>query len=513
MRNFKVLAGLTLVALSSTPAVAHAAVASTVILGTTDHVVSLDPAGAYDLGSQQLIGNLYQNLLTIPAGGNQPKPDAAKRCAFKDAKTYVCTLRSGLKFSNGDRLTAADVKYSLDRVLRIAAPSGPSSLLASLARVDATSAKTVTMHLRHADGTWPSILTHTAGAIVPKRVFPARRLLADRRVIGSGPYKLDRYTANHQAMLSRNARYSGPTAKTKRVIVQYFQQSAALELGVVQGDVDIAFRGFSAAEVAELRTETSRGVQVLEGPGSEIHYLVFDVSKAPVNNLAVRQAIAQVIDRAALASSVYADTVTPLYSLLPAALYGAKPAFQTAYGAPDIAKAKAILAAAGITAPVALDAWYTPTHYGPEEEADLAEIRRQLEASGLFTVKVGAQEWDAYKDAAFADHQYPLYGLGWFADYADGDNYLSPFLRDGGFMQNGYTNAVVNQSLDRQLASTKQAERAGIFGQLQDVLARDVPLLPLWERKQVVAVRTGVDGVQKTFDPALQMRFSLLSKR
>jgi peptide/nickel transport system substrate-binding protein len=88
----------------------------------------------------------------------------------------VCTLRGGLKFSNGDRLTAADVKFSLDRVLRIADPSGPSSLLSNLARVDATSAKTVTMHLRQADGTWPYILTHTLGAIVPKRVFSAHRL-------------------------------------------------------------------------------------------------------------------------------------------------------------------------------------------------------------------------------------------------------------------------------------------------------------------------------------------------
>ena len=79
--------------------------------------------------------------------------------------------------------------------------------------------------------------------------------------------------------------------------------------------------------------------------------------------------------------------MTPLYSLMPAALYGAKPAFRTTYGAPNAANARAILAAAGITAPVALDAWYTPTHYGPEEDADLGEIRRQLEASGLFTVK------------------------------------------------------------------------------------------------------------------------------
>jgi peptide/nickel transport system substrate-binding protein len=508
MRTFKAFAGLGLLALLSFPAVAHAG-ANSITVGTTDRVVTLDPAGAYDVGSQQLIGNLYQNLLTIPAGGNQPRPDAAKRCAFKGAKTYVCTLRSGLKFSNGDRLTAADVKFSLDRVVKIADPAGPSSLLNNLARVDATSAKTVTMHLRRADGTWPYILAHTAGAIVPKRVFPRYRLLADRKVIGSGPYKLDHYRSKH-AVLSRNARYSGSKAKTKKVIVDAFASSAALKLAIEHGDVDVAFRGFSPAEIAQLRTEA--GVQVLEGPGSEIHYLVFDLSKAPVNKLAVRQAIAQVIDREALAGTVYAGTVTPLYSLMPAALYGAKPAFQTAYGAPNVANARATLAAAGITAPVALDAWYTPTHYGAEEQADLSEIRRQLEASGLFTVHVGAQEWEAYKEAAFADHKYSAYALGWFADYVDGDDFLSPFLRDGGFMQNGYESAAVDQLLDRQRASTNETERAGIFGQLQDALARDVPLLPLWERKQIVAVRAGVEGVQQTFDPALQMRFWLISK-
>src|SRR3954451_7034363 len=193
---------------SAPPAVAHAG-PSSITVGTTDRVVSLDPAGAYDLGSQQLSGNLYQNLLTIPPGGNQATPDAATRCAFSNSKTYVCTLRGGLKFANGDRLTAADVKFSLDRVLRIADPSGPASLLSNLARVDATSAKTVTMHLRHADGTWPYILTHTAGAIVPRQGFSAHRLQADGKVIGSGSYKVTRFVSNQQAVLSRNAPYAG----------------------------------------------------------------------------------------------------------------------------------------------------------------------------------------------------------------------------------------------------------------------------------------------------------------
>src|ERR1700742_2103997 len=63
-------------------AAAPAGKADTYILGTTDKVVALDPAGAYDLGSQQLIGNIYQNLLSVPAGGNKPEPDAAQSCEF-----------------------------------------------------------------------------------------------------------------------------------------------------------------------------------------------------------------------------------------------------------------------------------------------------------------------------------------------------------------------------------------------------------------------------------------------
>src|ERR1043165_10013125 len=103
------------------PGAAHA----TITVGTTDQVVSLDPAGAYDLGSQQLIGNMYQNLLAIPAGGNKPEPDAAESCEFSDPKTYVCKLKPDLKFSSGDPLTSEDVKFSLDRMVKIADATGP----------------------------------------------------------------------------------------------------------------------------------------------------------------------------------------------------------------------------------------------------------------------------------------------------------------------------------------------------------------------------------------------------
>jgi peptide/nickel transport system substrate-binding protein len=493
---------------------APAGKADTYILGTTDKVVALDPAGAYDLGSQQLIGNIYQNLLVIPAGGNKPTPDAAQSCDFTDPKTFVCKLKSGLKFSSGDPLTSADVKFSLERQLKIADPSGPSSLLASLKSVDATDPMTVTMHLKKPDGTWPYVLTHNVAAIVPSKIYPADAKQPDEKVIGSGPYELKKYVPNQQAVFTANPNYTGPNkAQTPNVIVQYYDQPSALKLAIEQGDVDIAYRSLSPTDIQALKGESSKGIKVIDGAGTEIRYITFNVTKPPVNNIAVRKAIAQVIDRQAIATNVYKDTVKPLYSTVPAALVGTKDSFKTAFGDPSVDKAKQILADAGVQTPVNLDGWYTPTHYGPVEVDLWNEIKRQLEASGLFKVKLDSTEWTQYKDAAFAKHQYYFYGLGWFPDYPDGDNYLAPFMRDGGFFQNGYKNAAVDKALDDELSSSDEDQRAKDFGTVQDAEAADVPLIPLWEGKQIAAVKDGVEGVDKTFDPAFQFRFWLVTKK
>jgi peptide/nickel transport system substrate-binding protein len=488
--------------------------ADTVILGTTDKVVSLDPAGAYDLGSQQLIGNMYQNLLAVPAGGNKPEPDAAESCDFTDPKTYVCKLKPGLKFSSGDPLTSEDVKFSLDRQLKIADPSGPSSLLASLKSVDATDPATVTMNLKKPDGTWPFILTHNVAAIVPNEIYPADAKQPDDKAIGSGPYKLVKYTPNQQAVFAPNENYTGPNkAQTPNFIVQYFEQASALKLAIEQKDVDVAYRSLSPTDLDALKKETDKGVKVIDGAGTEIRYITFNVKKKPVDNIAVRQAVAQVLDRQAIATNVYKDTVKPLYSTVPAALPGAKESFKDAFGDPDPAKAKALLEKAGVSVPVTLDGWYTPTHYGPVEVDLWNEIKRQLEASGLFKVKLDSTEWDQYKDEAFAKHTYYFYGLGWFPDYPDGDNYLAPFVRDGGFFQNGYSSKEVNDALDTELATGDEAKRTEAFGVVQDAEAKDVPLIPIWEGKQIAAIQNGVEGVEKTFDPAFQFRFWLVTKK
>lgn len=487
--------------------------ADTYVLGTTDKVVALDPVGAYDLASQQLIGNIYQNLLSVPAGGNTPEPDAAESCDWSDDKTYVCKLKPDLKFSSGDPLTAEDVKFSLERMLKIADPTGPYTLLGSLDSVEATDPQTVTMKLKKVDATWPFILTHNVAAIVPDEIYSDSEKQPDDKIVGSGPYKLDKYTPNQQAVFSANPEYNGPNKpQTPKVLVQYFEQASALKLAIEQGDVDVAYRSLSPTDIEALRNSNA-GVKVVDGEGTEIRYAVFNVKKKPVDNVAVRQAIAQIVDRQAIVDSIYKGTATPLYSTVPSAFPGAKESFKDKYGDPDPAKAKQLLDDAGVQTPVELDAWYTPTHYGPVEVDLWNELKRQLEGSGLFKINLDSTEWDQYKEEAFDKGTYYFYGLGWFPDFPDADNYLTPFMRDGGFFVNGYSNEEVNKALDAEIASQDSGEREEQFGIVQDIQAEDVPVLPLWEGKQVAAVREGVEGVEKTFDPAFQFRFWLVTKK
>jgi peptide/nickel transport system substrate-binding protein len=490
----------------------------TIVHGTTDQPVSYDPAGSYDLPSWNVIYNVIPGLLALPPGGNQPEPELAESCKFDNPSTYTCTLRDGLKFSDGSDLTAEDVKASFDRVNRINDTNGPSSLFGSLYKeagkvtgqeVEVVDDKTVTFHLNRPDSTWPFIMTTGGGGIVPSE-YPPNKLQPDKQAIGAGPYKLAEYRPGEQTVLEKNDDYFGDAPKNDRIIIQYFDKSSALKLAVENGEVDIAYRNLTPTEIKDLRS--ANGLSVVEGNGTEIRYMVFNTKLAPGKDLAVRKAMAYVIDRQAIADNVYNGTVQPLYSMVPQGIAGHIDAFKTMYGAtPNKAKAAALLKAAGIKTPVQAEIWWTPSHYGDSSADEYAEIKRALDGSGLFKVQLKSTEWDQYSEA-YAEDQYPIFQLGWFPDYPDPDNYLVPFYSTDNFLKNHYSNKRVDALLTHQKASTDQAKREDDFRQVQTIAAQDVPIIPLWQGKQIAAVRDGITGVDKTFDPSFQFRYWLIEK-
>src|SRR3954465_8496049 len=304
-----------------------------IIRGTTDEPVSYDPAGAYDLPSYDVIYAVYQNLMTIPPGKSTPVPEAAEKCDYTDKtnQTYECTLKPDLKFSDGSALTSKDVKFSFDRNIKIEDPNGGSSLFANMKSVEAPDPQTVVFHLSAPDATWPFVLTTGSAAIVPDS-YPADKLEASDKVIGSGRYTLDSYKPGTQTVLDKNDSYTGSdAAENDSVIIQYYKTSSDLALALKQGEVNIAYRSLSPTDINSLKGED--GVQIVEGNGIEIRYIVFNEDLQPgsddAQKLAVRQAVAYTIDRDAIANDVYEGTVQPLYSMVPQGLQYATEPFKT----------------------------------------------------------------------------------------------------------------------------------------------------------------------------------------
>lgn len=497
-----------------------------ITIGTTDKLIALDPAGSYDNGSLMLETQVYQYLMDIPAGGTTPQPDIAQSCSFTQPTQYTCKIKPNLKFSNGDPLTAKDVAFSFQRIVKINDPNGPASLLANMKSVAAPDDSTVVFTLKNAnDQTWQYILGTSAGPIVDSKVFPPDKLLDDAKCIGSGPYRLTSYSKNQLVQLEANPNYGGATkAKTDKVALKYYTTATNLKLDIQSGAIDIAWRSLTATDIDSLRN--ANGVKVLTGPGGELRYIVFNFKTMPgatdAQKRAIRRAVAYSVNRQSISDKVYKGTYKPAFSMVPDGMPGHVAAFQDEFGAsPDKAKAAAELQQAGVKTPVSLNIQYTTDHYGPSSDQEYNEVKRQLEGTGLFKVSLQATEWDSYSKERVKD-TYPIYQLGWFPDFPDADNYLSPFLVEDNFVHAHYCDpGASNRPCDSDKMAqplmteetTSGSGRMAALQQIQKTLATgELPYLPLLEGQQVAVTRDNISGVQDTLDIAFLFRFWLFSK-
>jgi peptide/nickel transport system substrate-binding protein len=511
---------------ASSPASGASAGSKSLTIGTTDQVVAVDPAGSYDFGSLAIETQIYQFLLTMPAGGKTPVPDAAQQCGFTKPTEYTCTVKDGLKFSNGDPLTANDVAFSFTRMVKIHDPNGSWPLLGNMVSATAKDAKTVVFTLKNPnDQTWPSVLATSAGPIVDSKVFSAGKLLGDAQAIGSGPYMLASYNKNQEVTFKANPNYSGADKpKTPNVTLKYYTQASNLKLDIQSGAIDVAYRSLTPTDIGTLKKNSS--VKVLTGAGGELRYMVFNFKTMPggtdAQKLAIRRAVAYSVDRTALANDVYKGTYQPAYSMIPHGIAGASEPFKSVYGdKPDKAKAASALQQAGVKTPVSLNIEYTTDHYGPTSVQEWGAIKRQLEATGLFKVNLASALWTTYSKERVKD-TYPIYQLGWFPDFLDADDYLSPFLSETNFVLAHYCDPKTkNRPCDKDGVLpllTREETRTGsartdAFTKIQQTLANgQLPYIPLLSGNQVAVTRTNVSGVQETLDPTYHFRMWLISK-
>ena len=505
------------------------------IIGTTDKITTIDPAGSYDNGSFAVMNQVFPFLLNTPLGSPDVEPDIAESAEFTAPTEYTVTLKAGLTFANGNDLTSSDVKFTFDRQLAIFASgaddgNGPGSLLYNLESVDAPADTTVVFHLKTADDqVFPQILSSPAGPIVDEDVFAADALTPDADIVAgnafAGPYVITGYDQNNLVSYQANPDYQGllGAPKTEKINVKYYAEASNLKLEIQEGNIDVAYRSLSATDIADLRT--NEDVKVVDGPGGEIRYIVFNFDTQPfgattaeadqTKALAVRQAVADLIDRQEISDQVYKGTFTPLYSYVPAGLTGATEVLKDLYGdgdgGPDVDKATSTLSDAGVSTPVTLNLQYSNDHYGPSSGDEYALIKDQLESSGLFTVNLQTTEWVQYSKDRTTD-VYPVYQLGWFPDYSDADNYLTPFFLKDNFLGNHYDNSDVNDKILAQASTPDVGDRTKLIEDIQAGVAADLSTVPYLQGAQVAVVGSTVEGADTTLDASFKFRYGALSK-
>ncbi|KUN00038.1 peptide-binding protein [Streptomyces yokosukanensis] len=479
-----------------------------IVVGTTDRFTAtsdapapLDPAYAYDVGTWNILRQSVQTLMAQPKGEGDPVPDAAESCSFTDSgsERYACKLRDGLKFASGDPVTAQDVKYSIERALRIKSSSGVSSLLNTIDTIETQGDHEVIFHLKTADATFPYKLSTPVAGIINPKDYQKDKLRDGFEIDGSGPYTFHADTdgkAITTATFTKNPNYKGSVkVNNDKVELRSFTDADAMGAAIDKGDIDVMTRTMSPAQIQKLDAGGDDKVGLVDMPGLEIRYLAFDTNAPTVKSKAVRQAMAQIIDRAELVSKVYGTQAEALYSLVPATITGHSNSFFNKYGNPSVDKAKSLLGKAGITAPVKLTLHYTTDHYGSATKKEFEVLQKQLNDSGLFSVSIQGHPWETFRPAE-QKGQYDVYGMGWFPDFPDADNFIAPFLDKDNFLGSPYSNSTIQRTLIPE--SRREADRlaaAKSLTEIQDTVAEDVPVLPLWQGKQYVAARDDITGV------------------
>lgn len=456
---------------------------------------------------------LYGLLLLIFAMGlatAATTPVAAQ----KEVPTLTYELRTDAKFKDGTTLTAADVKWTFDRVVM---GWGEAAFLLEdmIHSIEVVDDRHVKIILLDDFAFFEPVLSSAIGGIVKKDSAPvdAGADGVDGTISwGTGPYRLISEVRDVETVFERNPDYWGPKPKNAKVTITYYASNALLAAALEAGDIDVAGRHIDATKMKDWNENVEDNLETLMLAGGVMRYIIFpNETLYPRITQGIRQAISYAVDRDAICTAVFGGTSVPAYTMVMSGYLGHLPAFPLR----DLAKAKELLTAEGYSKanPFEIELWYSPTHYGTEESSVAAVVKAALEETGMMQVTLQFVEWAEYKEKWGATEM-EMYLLGWYPDYIDTDTYLYPFYHSSGASW-GPKPDPVNYALDRLLYDARTTfgaeERIALYEQAQKIMAEEVKVLPLFSGVQFAAWQK--DTVSDiVLGPDTEMRFHDIQK-
>jgi peptide/nickel transport system substrate-binding protein len=470
--------------------------AGTLTFEAAQGIEVLDPYKKLFQYSESLYPLLWNGLTAFKATtGAVPQPQLAKSWkASSGGKVYTFAMRPGVQFSDGSAIDAKAVVASLQRAFDPATAFFFASFFPKVTGVSAPNNSTVVIRLAKASNVLPTLLTQ-----VPIIKTAALAQINTKPVV-SGPFQVSQFTPNVSLTLVPNPKYWGTKPKLSQIKVVNAQDSTSAVSALQSGSADVMW-GLPWNVVGTVKNNPD--IKLVFGQPSQPTLLDVDNTTAPFNNVKARQALSYALDRETIARTVYAGQVTPALTnqpVAPGTQYYNKSLPKYTY---NLAKAKALFAAAGVKSGSSLTYWSVGGTYpdftsiGVVLQASLKKIGINLEIKTPEVTTWAARFAPAGKKwpGLIVPNFYGAYpqpmSLNWWLPGVCECNYHSkPF-------ENALNGAYAATSTAKQLALLRQAEK---------ILAADSPAPIVMVSSTPDAVRSNIGGVWESPGTVLQLQ-------
>ncbi len=464
--------------------------------GLASNPVTLDPRFATDAASSRINRLLYRQLVDFNAQF-QPMPALASWIVI-DPQRYRFFLASDrAPFHNGAELTAYDVKATYDFILDAENASPHRATLETIERIEVRDPDTVDFVLSKPDPLFPGRLV--------VGILPSAGMIAERRFnrepIGSGPFEFVGWPLDDRLQIRRRSdgllvefvRVPKPNVRVLKLVRG--------ELDMIQGDLPHEIVGW-----LERRDE----VKVAKAKGTTFAYLGFNMEDPVVGNIDVRRAVAHAIDRDAIIRYVLGGSARPASAILTPDHWAGHANLPLIEHDPE--RARLLLKMAGYGEGNRPRIVYK-TSSDPFRVRLATIIQAQLSKVGIH-VELRTYDWGTfYGDVKAGNFQ--MYSLAWVGiKMPDIFRYVfhSESIPPAGANRGRFVDAAADQLIERAESERQLEDQARYYRELQALVLRELPYVPLWYEDQVFASRRGISGYvvepDGNYDGLIRVRIS-----
>lgn len=468
---------------------------NTLIVAQGADAVTLDPHGQNDQPSARVRRQIYETLV-YQDENMELQPGLAEDWEVIDEKTFEFKIRQGVKFHNGNELTAHDVAFTFKRLLDPETASPGAFILAMVDpdQIEVLDDYTIKIATKQPFVPLLAHLAHPVTGILNQAAVEEYGEDYGRNPVGTGPFEFVEWRSGESITLKRYEDYWRGPAALEEIVFRNVSEGSTRTIELETGGADVIY---DVAPADLSRIENDPNLTLIRRDNFSTTYIGFNMAKEPFDDIRVRQAINYALDMGPIVENVYMGLGQPAKGALGPVVWGANQDVRSYEQ--DLDKAKQLLTEAGYPDGFSTTLWTNDN----QQRMDIAEIvKNQLGQIGI-EVSIEILEWGAYLERTGAG-EHDMFILGWVTVTGDPDYGLYALFHSSQVGAAGnrtfYVNEEVDELLDLGRSESDEQVRFDAYQRVQEIIAEDAPWVFTWVGEEAVGVRNYVKGF--TIHPA-----------